>query len=336
MEKKEVAFEKAISGGKKSTARFFERAKNAVVNAVDQNGDGKLDVEDITVVTDSMKAVIKENSDRWNERQEQKRREKELEELKPVFLDDIDDTDFALTKLIRITEMDKKHAESEVCQNSIGFYSETKELRFLNIYRDSAASFGLSFYPNMESEIYYVDPTDRDHYIALDSYFTYLKMARSNELQRIAQDLGAKHFRVTLMEEKKEALSSKVNIKAGFKTPAKQGGNLNADHESGEKSYMKIGIAAELDCPGHEPVQPKLVYLQKDLNVQNLIELRMARNTLTHQKVSVSFMQSSGIKVKDAIKIDEALNALKIDSNMAVTKEAEKETRRLFEYEIDF
>lgn len=32
-------------------------------------------------------------------------------------------------------------------------------------------------------------------YLALEKYFDYLKIAQVNELQKIAQELGAKHFR---------------------------------------------------------------------------------------------------------------------------------------------
>ena len=31
------------------------------------------------------------------------------------------------------------------------------------------------FYPDCDSECYYVDPGDRDEYISLDEYFSYLK-----------------------------------------------------------------------------------------------------------------------------------------------------------------
>ena len=42
----------------------------------------------------------------------------------------------------------------------------------------------------MDSEIYYVDPTDRDQYISIEKYFNYLKIQRISELQKIAQSLG--------------------------------------------------------------------------------------------------------------------------------------------------
>ena len=188
MEKKKINFGNAAANVGKATTGLFENAKKAVVDAVDQNGDGRIKIDDISVVTSSVKNAVKETGNKWNERQEEKRRQKQLAELCPVFADDIDSADFVLPKLIRISERDKKHEESDVCQGSVGHFLEAKELKILNIYRDKAAAFGLNFYPNLDSEIYYVDPSDRDHYIALDSYFTYLKMARANELQQIAEE----------------------------------------------------------------------------------------------------------------------------------------------------
>ena len=80
----------------------------------------------------------------------------------------------------------------------------------MNIFLDSVNVYGISFYPNYDSEFYYVNPVDSDNYIVLDEYFDYLKQVRVGELQKIAQDLGAKHFRVTYKEE--NAFSSNDNI----------------------------------------------------------------------------------------------------------------------------
>lgn len=98
--------------------------------------------------------------------------------------------------------------------------SDQKELRIVNIFRDSIDSYGVSFYPDGDSELYYVDPSNRDEYIALDEYFSYLKQVRISELQRIAQDLGAKHFKVTYKEEKTSFSEKKVSKKVTAKSIA--------------------------------------------------------------------------------------------------------------------
>ena len=67
-----------------------------------------------------------------------------------------------------------------------------------------------------------------------------------------------------------------------------------------------------------------------------LVDARMSNNKLQHMSYTLNCSSSSGIKTKDAIKIDAALNALKLAGNATLTSEAQSEERRCFEYEIDF
>ena len=335
MEKNKVNLGAAAAGAGKAAAGFLGKAKKAVVNVVDQNDDGKFGLDDVSAVSDAVKAAVKDSSNKWNEKQDQKRREKELEALRPIFEADVDTPDFALPKLIRVAEEDEKHAASELCKDSIGFVFAGKDLDVITIYPEKIGDFGLKFYPDMDSEVYYVDPTDRDHYIALDDYFNYLKIARISELQKIAQDLGAKHFRVTYKEQKKSFAAVSGGVKGNLKAPGKEL-NLDLTHQRAENSFSRVEIAAEMECLGHKPVEPMLRYFKKDPQIQSLVSLRMADNAMTHQVYTLSLSSSSGIKIKDAMKIDSALGAMKINGNATVTSEAQNEDLRIFEYEIDF
>lgn len=335
-EKKKVNFGGFASDAGKAAAGLFGRAKKAVVEKVDQNADGELDLKDISLIADTVKSAVKDTGDRLTEKQEKMRRERELNALRPIFEDNLGSVDFSLSKLIRVADIDKKHADSELCKGAIGHYYEDKDLQVVNIYKDKAPLFGLSFYPDLDREVYYVDPTDRDHYIALDDYFNYLKVERIIELQRLAQDLGAKHFRVTFMEESSSSSEVKKKEKIGFKAAAKQSANEEAMHEASEKSFSKVEIAAEMDCIPHEPVTPTLRYLAKDSSVLNLINMRLNKNTLMHHKFSIKLITSSGIRENDAVKIDAALNAMKCSGNISIASQAQKESRSYFEYEIDF
>ena len=71
-------------------------------------------------------------------------------------------------------------------------------------------------------------------------------------------------------------------------------------------------------------------------SIQTLIELRMSDNQMRHQKYTLQLSNSSGIKARDAVKIDAALNAMKISGNATVSSEVQSEARRFFKYEIDF
>ena len=57
---------------------------------------------------------------------------------------------------------------------------------------------------------------------------------------------------------------------------------------------------------------------------------------LQHQRLNIEMSNSSGIKMNDAVKIDAMLKAMKITSNTTVAVEAQKEARRILEYEIEF
>lgn len=102
-------------------------------------------------------------------------------------------------------------------------------------------------------------------------------------------------------------------------------------------TVSNVEVAAEMQCLGHAPTEPKLCYLQREPSIQSLITLRMDKaSPMLHQKYTLKLSNSSGIKEKDAVKIDAALKAMKISGNTTVINEAQNESRRFFEYEIDF
>ena len=332
MEVKKINLGEAAIGAGENAKAFLGKTKDTIIKAVDQNGDGSFDFKDVAAMADSIGNAAQNAANAMRDNAEARNREKERKALQPVFLEDLDSTDFTLSKLIRVVDIDKKHAESEVCKGSVGFISEQKELRIVNIYKNMIGAFGISLYPDADSEIYYIDPSDRDKYIALDDYFGYLKIARVNELQKIAQDLGAKHFRVTYREKKasitKNDMKAKGNVRAGA---AEAERNLSISDNS------NIEVAAEMQCLGHAPIEPKLLYLRGEPSIQSLIALRMDKNSqMFHQEFSLKLSNSSGIKEKDAVKIDAALKAMKISGNTTVVSEAQSESRRFFEYEVDF
>ena len=200
MKEQKIDLKEINKENKQKAINIINKTKKSLTKIADQNDDGKFDKEDIIKVTNTIKTNIDE-----------KAKEIEKKKLQPIFPADIDDGDFLIQKFIRVADRDKKRSESEVCKGSIGYFTSTKGIRLLNIFRDSIDFFGLSFYPDNRSEFYYVDPSDRDRYIALDDYFNYLKAERISELQRIAQDLGAKHFKVTFVEEKSSYSDRKIN-----------------------------------------------------------------------------------------------------------------------------
>ena len=308
----------------KATAGYIGKAKDKMVAAVDQNDDGKLDLKDIGRIREQI-----------GEKRDQQRQEAERKKLRPLFESDLEEPDFSMPKLIHVAEKDKKHAEAEVCQGSIGHEVQAGELNVVNIYPANASMFNLRFYPSEMSEgMYYMDPYDRDLYISLEDYFDYLRVARIGELQKIAQDLGAKHFRVIYKEQSKKveenAIKGILHGKKGV------GADAEVNIENRNSQFAKIEIAAEMECIGGDPVEPKLKYFKKDPQIQSLVALRMNNNQLKRQVYTLQLSNSSSIKVKDAATINAAMVAMKVKTKVDFVSEAESESRRYFEYEIDF
>lgn len=320
-----IDFGKMFSDAAKGVSDFIDKTGKDITKAIDQNGDGKLDFADIQTISDRIQAG-----------QAAAQRKADLDRLKPLFPEDFEKAEFVLPKMIRVAEIDKPHSENTVCQGSIGFKTVQNDMTVITIFRNQIDDFGLSFYPELEESVYYVDPCDRDHYILLDDYFTFMKMQRVAELQRIAQSLGAKHFRVTYKERSKSVSSDSFNIANGIKAaPAKI--DVQVNHTVSSSAMSAISIEAEMRFPGHAPVKPELHYLKKEINIANLIEMRMdPLSPLQHQHFIIEMSNSSGIRIKDAIKIDAMLKVLKVASNTSIVAEAQNEARRILEYEIEF
>ena len=325
----ENKLKKFISDAGKTTKKLLDTA----VYAADQNDDGKFDLKDVSVIADSIGAAVKQGTQTLKENADEQVRLLELKTLQPIFIEALASSDFTMPKLVRITERDKRYTGSSVCQGSIGYLSNQKGLRIVNIFNDSLGAFNLKYYPNTDCEFYYVDPSKANMYIALDKYFDYLKIVRVNELQKIAQDLGAKYFKVTYKEEKSSLTAQKAKANAKASNVA----SVNAEHEHSASNYSKIEIAAEMNFPGKAPVKPKLHYLKDDHSINTLISMRMDKNTpLLNQKYMLKMSTSSGMKETDAVKIDAVLKGLKCAGNTTLVSEVQNEARRYLEYDIEF
>lgn len=330
--------EKKLGAFVSNVGKTAKGLMNTAIQSVDQNDDGKFDLSDVSAIAGMVGSAVKKGSQAVMDSAEEKARLLELKTLQPIFATQqedaasLDDADFLMPKFIRVADRDKRHAESEVCQGSIGYVSDQKGLHIVNIFKDSIDSFGLTFYPDSDSEFYYMDPSDRDNYIALDEYFSYLKIVRINELKKLAQDLGAKHFKVTYMEEQTSFASKKAAV--SLKTPIAK---TDAGQEAEEKKYTSVKIEADSTFPGHPPIKPQLKYLQRDPSIQNLVAMRMDETSpLIRERFMLNLSQSSGMKENDAVKIDAVLKGMKCSGNTTVASEAKNEARRYLEYEIEF
>lgn len=99
----------------------MSKAKDVVVQAVDQNGDGKLDLEDVKLVGEQVKHETKKIVDLAQE----KMNTQKVKSLNPFYSSDLEKT--TLPKLVQIVARDKNYDENSLCKGSIGFMYNTLE-----------------------------------------------------------------------------------------------------------------------------------------------------------------------------------------------------------------
>ena len=105
-----IDFGKMFNDAVKGVSEFVDKTGKDISKALDQNGDGQLDISDFHVFQEKTQAAQEENQ-----------RKLDLERLKPMFQKDFKEDEFVLPKMIRVAEIDKAHADSAACKGSVGY-----------------------------------------------------------------------------------------------------------------------------------------------------------------------------------------------------------------------
>lgn len=350
-EQNDIAQQETKEG--KSLADIAVRAKNAFVSTVDKNGNGRIDAADFGIDEENLQKTrekakelavsavqaAKDKATKLGEAINTAKMENDMRVLRPAFketlyiVDDVQQT----PSLICVVERDKKRDAALVCAGAVGYWTRVKGLDILNLYEDSAQETGISFVPNVTQTFYYIDPYKRNVYVSLDSFFDYFKKERVNELEVIAQDLGAKNVRITFKEHKKSLVkkSGRANAKAGItKTNAK----AETAYDNSDKEFSQIEIAADVHFRGREKPQiPSLVYFRRESDIEKLIQMRMnPENPITSKDYRFQCSKTSGMSEKAAAKIDGVLQHLKCNGTATISSEIQRENRTELEYHIEF
>lgn len=258
-----------------------------------------------------------------------------FDKYKPVFVSRLEDGELTYPSMIQLIDNDKRK-EMDGFEDAIGFQRTINKQDFLDVYQQDTKKFNISFYPDQSLSIYYVHPLDSTMYIDIKEYFKYLKEARVAELEQIAQALGAKHFRVSIMEESNATLIKKDKAEAKL-TLFKDKMTASAEMEKNEKQYEFVGVAAESRFPGKEPTEPVLRFWKNNIAINTLVKQRMSPdNPLTSKTYRLDYNTSTGIKEKEAAKIDGVLKSLKFSGAGSISEEVKKESKKRFEFLIEF
>lgn len=304
---------------------LVNKATDGIVNVIDQNNDGKFDLDDLKKAASNAADAVKQRGDEAIVAIDKAKKDFDLGILKPIFKEEALDPAFKLTKFICLTNPDAKHANNIVCEGSVGNYIKVKNDTVVNIYRDSLDIFNITLYPNDDSDYYFVDPTDKNRYIDIEVYFYYLKESKVAELTRVVQELGAKTFRFIYKEERNG--NNKMNVKARNEVIGIGKGDAERQHQ--QEEYATISIETLVEFKGQDPVEPVLKYLKNVPCVENIIYTRMHKGSPVNEyDLDIKLHETSNMKEKDALTIDATLKGMKASGSCGYVNELKSELRK--------
>ena len=257
----------------------------------------------------------------------------------PITLDEYRSANYNVPKLVRMLDKDT-HEGLESCAGAIGYESTIAKMKVFEIIKKNASDLNIRFSPNKNGIIYYQNPYEQDMFLNIEDYFEFIKKKRVNELEMIANKLGAKHINVTIKEEKKSFVRLNAKKKNSLKGKV-EGVNAGLDEEekaeleSKQFNILEIALDHNFTNPGN-PERPDLVYFKGDPDIESLIDLQFGKNPSKDKKYTLKFSQSSDINLDIAAGIDAVLDKLSLKSSASVKAEVEREKRLYFDYFIEF
>lgn len=351
-EKAPGALGKAIGSLGAHAKETVAMAQNTVMHAVDRNGNGKIDAEDFGLTRENIEGAgeavkdaaiaaghgLKAGGAAMGKAFSEARLELDLKNLKPVFPDalpfDDGQTDAAQPSIVAVVARDKRRSESEACRGAVGYYQSAKGYELLNLYEDYIPQLKLVFYPAAAKGVFLADPYQRGVYIALDEYFDFIRKALVNELEVVAQDLGAKHVRISFKEDKKSLAAQK--LKANAKTKVE---SVSAEHKTSVDEFSSVEIAADVKFSGHtSPVIPPLVYFKNESDIVKLVRMRTSDGSNKIESKTYRFQCNRlfGAKEEDSAQICAILNGIKCTGSASFSQNIQRESRTILEYSIEF
>lgn len=263
-----------------------------------------------------------------------------LDQLKaqynPVFPEEFKADDYDLPNLIVIEDEDQRKGV-EVCEGSIGWL-QVEGMEILHLYEEAVPFSELNFYPYAVcGAAYYIDSYNKDRFINLDSYHEIVQKEKVEELGNIAHALGAKKCHLESLEENRASAEQKAAGKAKCKTVAASE-NISTSTKQSVDSFTSSSIIFSQKFKGSDqPQEPDLNWFEKDMGISSLIKKRCSGiNDIEEYSIQIDATSSLAISVSQAAKIDAALKAAKLTSDVSIESKAKTESRRKLIYHITF
>ena len=213
---------------------------------------------------------------------------RKLKKYNPLFPEQYQSENFNIPNIVVIVD-DAIRRDIEVCDGAIGWLGKDTGEEVLYLYDEAIEFSGISFIPApVCNAVYYVDNFDRSRFIQADCIFSRTMKEKIDELQHIAEFIGAKRCLIHISESSKSSKSKRVSadlgatlidpaqeVKKHKKSSSKEDaafGKATLEYENlnnnGRKQYGHI----ETEFSGLRfPKRPTLKWFTHDDGINNLI-----------------------------------------------------------------
>ncbi len=259
--------------------------------------------------------------------------------LKPLSEDEYKSASFHTPSVVKIVDSITRE-NNKLCAGAIGWREKVNNLEVLCLYNSFVKSSGISFVPNVQNNaIYYENPHKPNQYIMVDELFEEVQNARAAELEQVAYALGAKYFRIEMIDnsvttsKKEDRAKTEANalnyVKAGSSS------SYTADSLQKEGHY----IAAETHfAEKREPFLPALSWFSENLKINSLIAMRLGEggDKIESHSIEIRCSNYSVMNSETAGNLDAVIKKIGVKQNATMKKHFEKERNQKMIYYVEF
>lgn len=261
-----------------------------------------------------------------------------LKKFNPLFPEQYLSDGFNIPNIIVIVD-DAVRKGIDVCDGAIGWLSKESGEEVLHLYDEAITFSGIQFIPApICNAVYYVDHFDRGRFIQADCIFSRNLKEKIDELQHIAESVGARRCIINISESSKNSKAKQKSASIDANTDQAKG-KASVDYELATKNSRNQYGRIEAEFTGLRfAKRPTLKWFAYDDSINNLVETCCSGKRRV-KKLTLELSGSTTATMSQAIAcaIDGVfVNSLKVKGHASMKSQAKEEYQSKLLFYIEF
>ena len=308
----------------------FDKEKS--VKALSNLAQGTVDLSKKTA------ANVKTSVAAMREKSKAEEYERRIKKYNPLFPEQYQNESFKVPNIVVIVD-DAIRKGIDVCEGAIGWLGNETNEEVLYLYDEAVAESGITFIPApICNAVYCVDHFDRGRFIQADCIFARTLKEKLDELQNIAECLGAKYCSILVGETSRSSKTKSSSSSFGI-SKSGVGENTSSENEQHNASdkYQRGHVEVRFG-EAHPPKRPTLKWFQYDDSIVNLVETCCTgKRRVEEMTLELSGSTSTTMSQSTACAIDGVMGkSLKVKGGVSMQQEAQNEFQSVLNFHTVF